>query len=506
MKLRVRLLNLDAGGKTIAIINDEDAAELGVHPLDRIVLTKGKKKITAIVNVTDRFVRPGEIIVYTEIKDILGLKSRDFVTAILREELDSKKFIRKKIDGNELSAEEIKVIIRDVVERDLNDLELAALVTGLHIHGMTLNESLAMTNAMVGTGRKPNFSGIIVDKHSIGGIPGDKTTMIVIPIVAAAGLTIPKTSSRAITDPAGTADRVEMVAPVELSMKKIKEVVKKTGGCMVWCGSLNLAPADDLLIQIERPLEMDPLLIPSVMSKKKIFGSKYLVIDIPTGPEAKMKTREEAEKLAQSFIALGKHLGIRVDCAITQGNQPLGYAIGPAVEAREALQSLCNPEKAPKDLIDKAATLAGLIFQMVGKGNKKTAMKILLSGQAEKKFREIIAAQGGNPKVKASDIQIEKNAAKAQIKSKEAGRISYISNRVLIQIAKIAGAPKDRYAGIVLEKKIGDSVRKNDTLYTIYSEKKPKLRCAASVAEENNGYIISTKNMLIKEVNGIKRG
>ncbi len=500
MILRVRLLNLDAGGKTIAILNTSDAAELGVHSLDRIVLSKGRKKITAVINTTDRFVLPGEIVVYNEIKEILGLKNKDMLSAAPCEELEAKQYIRKKIDGGELSYDEIRKITNDVVERNLNDLELAALVTALHVRGMTLNENIYFTRAMIGGSKRLKFSGIVVDKHSCGGVPGDKTSMLVVPIIAAAGLTIPKTSSRAITDPAGTSDRVEIFAPVELEPKKIKEVVRKTGGCMVWCGSLNLAPADDLLIQIERPLSMDPLLLPSVMSKKKIMGSRYLVIDIPTGPEAKLKVREDAEKLAKNFIALGKNLGIRIDCAITQGNQPIGRSMGPALEAREALEALCNPHRAQNDLIDKATTIAGLLLQMVGKGNKKTAMGIMLSGKAEKKFRDIIEAQGGNPDVKASSIPIEKNTVTAHIRSKCSGVVSYISNKALVQIAKSAGAPKDRYAGILLNKKLGDKVRKNEVLYTIYAEKKTKLDCAAEGANEGNCFVISTRKMLIEEV------
>ncbi|MFH1630948.1 MAG: thymidine phosphorylase, partial [Candidatus Aenigmatarchaeota archaeon] len=272
-------------------------------------------------------------------------------------------------------------------------------------------------------------------------------------------------------------------------------------------GALQLAPADDLLIQIEKPLSLDPLIIPSVLAKKKVVGSKYVVIDIPEGPEAKVHNRQEAEKLAENFIAVGKKLGMKIDCVVTKANQPLGMAIGPALEAREALETLMNPKHANKDLIDKATSIAGLIFKLVDKGDKKTAEKILFSGRAERKFREIIAAQGGNPKVNPAGIGLSK-ALKIEIKSKQNGIISYISNKELVKIAKLAGAPKYKLAGILLRKKLGDKVTKGETLFIIHSEIRDKLKQASTEANKNNGYSIFEKRgkMVIEEINkGVKR-
>jgi len=504
MKLRVRCLDLDAGGKAIAIINEEDARELGIHALERIIISKGRKKLTVLVNVTPRFVLRGDIAVYAEIKEVMRLRDGDFVVAEPRPELPSKQYIRKKLDGGELNYKEIKTIVGDVVARSLSDLEQAALITALHTRGLTLNENIFFAKAFVETsGERIKFPGTVVDKHGAGGVPGDKTTMVLVPIIAAAGLTIPKTSSRAITDPAGTADRVEVIAPVTLGPKKIEYVVRKTHGCMVWGGSLNLAPADDLLIQIEKPLSLDPLIVPSVLAKKKVVGSKYVVIDLPTGPEAKMKTREEAEKLAKTFIAVGRRLGINVECAITEADQPIGRAIGPALEAREALQTLINPRDAPRDLVDKAVSLAGILLEMVKKGDRKTALKMLKNGRAEAKFREIVAAQGGNPKIQPSDINVEKQTKNITIRSPISGHVQYIGNRTLVQIAKLAGAPKDKYAGLYLHKKMHETVRKGDPLYTIYAEHPAKLRQAVAFARQNLGYVIPTKRakVVVETVN-----
>ena len=244
--------------------------------------------------------------------------------------------VRAKLHGERLREKDIVTIVKDVVERHLSTAEIAAFLTALSIHGLSTSENEALSRAMVATGKTLSFGeGPILDKHSVGGIPGDKTSMLVVPIVAAAGFTIPKTSSRAITSPAGTADRVETLCPVNLSINEIKEVVAKTNGCLVWGGSLELAPADDLFIQVEYPLGIDPMLLPSILSKKKAIGATHVAIDIPTGMGAKIKTRTEAYTLASDFVDLGKRLGLNIQCALTFGDQPLGCGIGPALEARK---------------------------------------------------------------------------------------------------------------------------------------------------------------------------
>ena len=497
MKLKVKTVNLDAGSKTIAIINREDARELGVHPLERIILSKGSKSVSAAVDISSDFVREGEIAVYAAIRNILKLKSGEKIDAEPRKELASKDYIRKKIDGYELNRKEIKSIICDVLQRNLNDLELASFITALHIHGLTMNETISFSKSMIETSNKISFPGKVCDKHSIGGVSGDKTSILLVPIIASCGLTIPKTSSRAITSPAGTADRMEILAPVNLCVAEIKRVVKRCNGCLVWGGAVNLAPADDLFIQIENPLSLDPLMLPSVMSKKKAMNSKYVVIDIPCGPEAKMKSKEEAENLANNFITLGKELGMKVDCSITRGNQPFGYAVGPALEAREALEIIMNIRRSP-DVIDKATTLAGTLLRMVGRGNKQTAEKILKSGIAEKKLREIIGAQGGDARIKPEDIPYADY--KEGVKARFSGVVSGISDDGMAAVARAAGAPKDSLAGITFSKKIGDIVRKGETLFTIHAEKNQKLKSALKLACNAFEVAGCKKRILIEEI------
>ena len=490
MKFRVKLLGIRAGGKQIIVIDDEYASRLGIHSSDRVEITYKQQNVIAIANVATDFPKK-TLGIYEEVQHKLKAQEGEMVQVRPAERPESLRYIRDKLRGRRLLAPEIKMIIMDVVERHLSDIELASFVTSLYIRGTSMDEAEALTKAMVETGRTIDFGkSPILDKHSIGGVPGDKTTLLVIPIVSAAGFTIPKTSSRAITSPAGTADRVEVLCPVDLTCEEIKSVVEKTNACLTWGGALDLAPADDLLIQVEYPLSIDPLLLPSIMSKKKAIGADYVVVDIPTGRGAKIKTIGEAHALAQEFIELGKRLDMHIQCAVTFGEQPIGYAIGPALEAKEALLALMG--EGPIDLVNKAVSLAGLLFEMMGvnDGTQK-AKGILKSGEAEKKLREIIAAQGGDPDVKPEDIEVGNETA--EIRSEEKGRIQWINNRAMAQIAREAGAPKNRGAGVLLRKKLGDKVAEGDILYKIFSRSAQKLESSVLLAENLNPIGITGK-------------
>jgi AMP phosphorylase len=275
-----------------------------------------------------------------------------------------------------------------------------------------------------------------------------------------------------------------------LSTSEIKSVVKKTNGCLVWGGSLELAPADDLFIQVEYPLGIDPMLLPSILSKKKAIGATHVAIDIPTGMGAKIKTRQEAYTLASDFVDLGKRLGLNIQCALTFGDQPLGYSMGPALEAKEALTTLMG--KGPPDLREKAVSLASMLFEMVGAKNPRgIAEEMIDSGKAIKKMREIIEAQGGNPNIEPDAIPIgPKHAA---VHSDKAGKVLWLSTDDLVRIARMAGAPKEKGAGIVLHSKLGDSVHKDGVVLEIYAERSSKLNAAVELANKLSPIVLSKK-------------
>jgi AMP phosphorylase len=479
MKLKARLLDIQAGGRNIAVLNEGTAGLLGIHSSDRVEIICKNKHVVAIANTASNFPRD-HIGLYDETSKKLGVESGKRVDVRLAELPESLHYVQAKIRNERLRENEINLVVRDIVERHLSDIELASFVTALYIHGLSIDEIEALSKAMVKTGgtlaldKKP-----ILDKHSIGGIPGDKTTILIVPIIAAAGFIIPKTSSRAVTSPAGTADRVEALCPVDLSIEDIKQVVQKTNGCMVWGGALELAPADDIIIQVEYPLAIDPMLLPSIMSKKKAIGATHVVIDIPTGRGAKIETNGDAQDLAYDFIDLGKRLGINVQCGITFGEQPVGYTVGPALEAREALSAIMG--NSPTDLREKATSIAGILFEMVGVENgKRKAEQLLKSGKAERKLREIIQAQGGDPKVRPEDVEV--GGKRAEVTTDKEGTVLWISNEDVAKIAREAGAPKDKGAGLMLHVKLGDQVKKGEVLFEIFAERGTRLESAIELA------------------------
>jgi AMP phosphorylase len=490
MELIAEVLNITTGGNRIAILSEQSASLLGVHSSDRIRLTHGTSEAIAIANIASNFPM-NRIGLYEEIATALNVKGDEKITVKLASVPESLINVRAKLRGDRLREKDIKTIVQDVVERHLSSVEIAAFLTALKIYGLSLSEAESMSKAMIETGKSLNFGpGPILDKHSVGGIPGDKTSMLVVPIVAAAGYTIPKTSSRAITSPAGTADRVETLCPVNLSLSEIQDVVAKTNGCLVWGGALELAPADDLFIQVEYPLGIDPLLLPSILSKKVSIGATHVAIDIPTGIGAKIKTRTEAYNLAADFVDLGKRLGLNIQCALTFGDQPLGCCMGPALEAKEALQTLMGAGS--PDLREKAVSLAGMLFEMVGAENGRAiAERMLDSGKAEKKMREIIAAQGGDPTIKPDDLPVGK--FHEVLRSDRAGRVLWLSTDDLVRIARAAGTPKEKGAGVVLHAKLGDTVHKDGVLLEIFADRPSKLSSALELAKQLSPIVLSKK-------------
>lgn len=481
MLLKAKMLEIEAK-RPIVMLNEEDAREIDVRPSDRVEVAFGRNRLVAIVNTAEKFIKPGEIGLYEWVSDRLKVRRGSGVEVKPAEPPESLRFIRNRLQGKVLKPREIDVIIDDVVSNRLSEIEITGFVASLYSKGMTIEEAAAMSVSMASKGGNLNLGKReIYDKHSLGGVPGDKTTILLVPIVAAAGLTIPKTSSRAITSPAGTADRVGCLCPVELSLDEIKRVVRRTSGCMVWGGAVDLAPADDAFINIEYPLSIDPLLLPSVMSKKKSVNADYVVIDMPTGRGTKISTKKDAEELASKFIELGRRLDIKVNCASTFGEQPVGYAVGPALEAREALENLML-RRGSRDLIDKVSHLAGMLLGFKrGRDESRKALHILKSGKAEAKLREIIEAQGGNPKVRPEDLAV--GTETVDFKSKRPGRVLWISNRSIDVIAKEAGAPKDKGAGVLLNKKVGDSVSRGEVIFTLHADRKHKLNRALKLAE-----------------------
>ena len=493
MKLKVKELDISSGGALLVVLNSQDAAKMDLHSLDRVKLSKSGSVETATVHIAENnhVVQEGSIGIYHEIGKALGLRNGDVVAITLARKPLSLEYIRQKLDGQKLSKEKIDQIVWDITHNKLSDIELTYFVAACYTNTMSMEETVLLTKAIASHGAILKFkSKIVMDKHCIGGIPGNRTTMILVPLMAAAGYTIPKTSSRSITSPAGTADTMEVLCCVSFSISDMQRIVEKTNGCIVWGGALNLAPADDKIIHVEKPLEIDAesQLLASIMAKKYSVSSTHILIDIPVGNDAKVKGKHEAAKLKKHFEQIGKKLGKKIRVILTDGSQPIGNGIGPALEARDVLWVLKRDSKRPLDLEKKCIMMASEMFAMVGvKNGKHKAMELLNSGVAYRKIQEIIKAQFGK-ELAPEELSLGKFTFEVQ--AQKSGKIRDIDNIVVSRIARVAGAPSNKGAGLYLHKHIGDKVKRGDVLFTIYSESREKLQYAVDVAHEHASYII----------------
>jgi len=460
------------------MLNKKTAKEIGVHTKDKIsikTLKKNPKEISTIIDLVEGIVKTNEIAVSSEIAKRMKLRNKQTVDVNLAPLPKSVIYIKEKLNGRKLSKEKINEIIKDVVNNSLSEPEIALFISAMYKKGMDMKETVLLIDAIVTNGNKLVLKNkFVADKHCIGGVAGNRTTPIVISICTAGGLIMPKTSSRAITSAAGTADVLESVAQIEFNMNEIKKIIKKTGACMVWGGALEMVPADSKIIKVEKQLKIDPeaQLLASIMSKKLAVGSKYILIDIPYGKSAKVG-KQKALHLKKKFEQLGKHFKVKLKVFLTDGRQPIGNGIGPAMELIDVIKVL-NPEQdSPKDLEDKSVFLAGELFEMTGKAKKgkglEMAKELIDSGKAFEKFNQIIKAQNGNLK------KIKPAKLKKDIFAKRSGKIYEMDNKKINGLARAAGCPLDKSTGVYLYHHVGEKVKKGQKLLTIYSETKSRI-------------------------------
>ncbi len=390
--------------------------------------------------------------------------------------------IQKELLGKKLTYREIYNLIDEISHKRLSEVLTTYFVAASFKEGYSAQEMYYWTKAMVETGNTISFTGIVADKHSTGGVAGTRTTLIIAPIIASAGFTIPKVSSRAITTPAGTADVMETIAKVNFTPAQIKEIVYKVGGCIVWNGQLGLAPADDILIRVEEPLAFESFdkIIISIMAKKVSVCTNHLVLDIPVGATMKIKHFADAEKIVKKFKDLGEKFHIKIVADINETLEPAGRGVGPALEVRDVLEVLEQKKNRPLKLEAKALRLAGKLLDLcyhdkhIEKSGEDEARKILSDGAALTKFREIVKAQGGNDQISSDSFKIK--SYKEVLSAHKSGKIELINNYNLNALAKILGAPADKFAGIYLFKKLDERVEKNEPLVEFYSQSRYHLK------------------------------
>ena len=497
--LKIRKIPVSTGGPAIALVTRGDARMFSLRPGDRVLIRNGRKSDIFIIDFTrpGHMLRSGEIGLFDESSKILGAENGQRITLSAAQKPRAIFHIQKKLHGGVLSRDEIRDIVRSLVKNELTDIELTYFVAASYLRELCDQEVVDLTLAMLETGKKFTYHAKkpIVDKHCIGGVAANRTTALVIPIVAAAGYTMPKTSSRSITSPAGTADTMEVLMNVSLPLPKMKRVMESVHACMVWGGALDLAPADDKIIHIEHPMSLDPVgqLIASILAKKKSVNASHVLIDIPVGKGAKIEHIAKAKILKTKFERIGRKLGMIVRVVISDGSQPIGNGIGPGLEARDILWTIQNDPRGSKQLAQKAIEMSGLIFNLVGKCSvargEKLACELLSSGAAYKKFMQIIRAQGAVERHLNAD-KIAEGRYQFVVRSPKNGRISHMDNKILSRIAKLAGAPMDWQAGIYLHVHKNFTVKKREPLFTIHAQHLDKLAVAKSYARKDLGIII----------------
>ncbi|MGO9263547.1 MAG: thymidine phosphorylase family protein [Candidatus Binataceae bacterium] len=495
---QLRHLPLDTLREHVVVIHEQAVrnGNLGFNPLDRVrvsgqdPVTGKSREITGVLNFCrDTLLNPDQVGLSDEAFRDLALGENSQVSATLAVAPRSVDLVRAKLDGSRLDRAAFTAILADVAARRYSRVELAMFVLACALKRLDLAELVDYTRAMIETGEQLSFTTApVVDKHCIGGVPGNRTTMIVVPILAALGLTVPKTSSRAITSPAGTADTMGVLAEVSLSAEQIYKVIGKTGGCIVWGGALELAPADDVLITVERPMELDTeaQMVASILAKKKTVSASHVLIDIPVGRSAKVRTYAAAEGLATLFRDVAARIDLRLEVALTDARAPIGRGIGPRLEAVDVLAVLRGDADAPQDLREKSLYIASRILEMSGKvspgAGYREARRTLDSGAALRKFIDIVNAQGAREMPPEAPFR-------HVIGSPTDGRIREVDCWEIARVAKRAGAPANVAAGVRMFKTIGDVLSKDEPLFEIHASSVEQLETARTYAESRPGIV-----------------
>jgi thymidine phosphorylase len=458
----------------------------GLAARSQVLLTAGGRQVQATLFQIEGDILGLEDVALSEAAwTLLGVGEGDPVHVSHPPSLDSLSGVRRRIHGNRLDAQAITAIVQDVVAGRYTDVHLAAFLTAGAALPLDAEETAHLTGAMVEVGARLSWDApMVIDKHSVGGLPGNRTTPIVVAIAAAHGLIMPKTSSRAITSPAGTADTMETLTRVDLDLAAMRRVVETEGACLAWGDAVRLSPADDVFIRIERVLDVDTegQLIASVLSKKIAAGSTHVVIDIPVGATAKVRTEEAARALAGRLVETGARFGLAVVCRQSNGDQPVGRGVGPALEARDILAVLQGTEGGPADLRRRACALAGAALEMGGAAapgaGEGAAAAALDDGRAWDKFRRICEAQGGLRTPPEAPLRHPLSAPRA-------GRVVHVNNRKIARLAKLAGAPDSKAAGLTMEVRLGDDVARGQPLVVLHARTRGELDYALDYAAHN---------------------
>ena len=402
--------------------------------------------------------------------------------------------IRKKRDGLALSEKEIQWFIDGYVKGDIPDYQASALCMAIYFKGMTVEETTALTFAIRDSGDKlkfNNINGLRVDKHSTGGV-GDKTSLVVAPIVATLGVKVAKMSGRGLGHTGGTVDKLEAIPgfKTDLPTEEFEEIVNRVGIAIVGQNA-TLAPADKLLYalrDVTATVDSLPLIVSSIMSKKLAADDDCVVLDVKTGSGSFMKTKEQSRELAEWMVAIGKAAGKRMRALITDMDRPLGYAIGNSLEVVEAIETLKG--NGPEDLTELSIALASHMLVISDRGNyeecEKNVRRVIESGEALMTFANMVEAQGGNKEWILHPELFPAAAYSLEVKTETDGYIFCVDTEGYGTASLLLGAGRntkedkiDFAAGIKLVKKTGDKVKRGDTLAILYTNDEARLAASA---------------------------
>jgi len=463
-----------------------------ISSLTKIEIHGGIQPVYAFLQIVDdeNVVKPNEIALNNEAFRQISLPEGANVTITLSPPAPSLSYVKKKINGNILSSSEYRAIIKDIGSRRYSNTDIASFLVASGSF-MSATEVLAMTEALVSEHALTwDDENIVVDQHCLGGVPGNKTDIVVMAIVAAYGLPMPKTASRSLTSCAGVADTFGVVANVELEDKQFQRLVKENRAALAYYNALSISDVNKLVFSIERQLGIvkQEHVVASMLAMKKSAGVTHLLVDIPVGPNSRIKSTNEAMRLRKLIEYIGDMSQMAVDVVITDGSEPVGYGVGPVLEARDVVRVLNNKPDAPEDLKEKSLFLAGKILEfdpkLRGGQGYAVAKELLQSGAALATFNRIAAAQGRQSAQQMGHLSRD-------IVASTSGVVESIDNSRIIKIGVWAGAGQHEGAGVDLFKKVGDTVREGDPLYRIYSCASADFALANSIVDGDNGYKIT---------------
>ncbi len=489
--LSTRKLDVRTEDTMVALINELDAGEYGVGIGDKVALElSGRRDLIYVhLDTTDSLVEEGEIGFYENVWDKYDIKFGEIVKVVLVPPSEAVQSIRKKLLGGKLNYEEVFSIIKDISNDKIGKILTTYYAAAGYSPGFDEEEMYYMTKAMASTGDTLRFEGIIADKHSIGGVGGKGITPLVIPIVSCLdGISVPNTSTRAITSASATTDMLEVIMPMSFSKEELESFMMSHNAFMVWGGGLDLAPADDKIIQVQKPIGIESIdkFVASIVAKKLAQGVNHVIFDIPVGKGAKIETEEEYRKVESTFKRVCKKFDIKVVTFRRNVAGIDGFAVGPSLECREFLRIYERDDRRSKQLEEDALRMTAELIELCGKAGKgqgyKLAKEILESGDAFDKLKEIIKLQGGNEDISSNSLEI--GGITQEVKAEESGIIKNIINKKVFEVCRALGNPRIKEAGMYFHKKPGDRVELGERLVTLYATTDSRMKLGLDVYNE----------------------